>query len=332
MSSDSEMATDPVRNGSVDVITWDLLLPGAAKITSAVPSSALPLLAPGTCRANADAAEVSIYLNPETFCKIAGEFWRTIGFRHPITKELAYKEQVTLLWPNDQRYRRAAHHIEAKYLEYQANKRYKLVALKQTLDKRAVYDENSAANLLNAAKYSAVADLLWPFIVPAQGRPSSIAGKALLYAKKLWHDWSFNGWVSIQSNDAMSGFYNCCSDKYSPELRWLLEHASAIDHYAADSTHPATHLFDHVTRWDLMYHGGYATDISVSRNLNRLLDAVTCFAYWTTIRQHELAGALILRNRLNAAIAEGTTTRVLLGSMARLPPELLQVIVGHLDG
>ncbi len=331
MSSESEMATDPLRNGSVDVITWDLLLPGAAKITSSLPSFAFPLLAPGTCRANADAAEVSIYLNPETFCKIAGEFWRTIGFRHPITKELAYKEQVTMLWPNDQRYCRAAHHIEAKYVQYQANKRYKLVALKQTLDKRAVYDQNSAANLLNAAKYSAVADLLWPFIVPAQGCPSSIAGRALLYAKKLWHDWSFNGWLSVQISDASSGFYNHWHDKYSLELRWLMEHASAIDCYAADGTHPASHLFIHVTRWDLIYHGGLATDISVSRNLYRLLDAVTCFAYWTTIRQHELAGALILRNRLNAAVAGGTSTRVMLGSMARLPPELLQVIAGHLE-
>jgi len=90
-------------------------------------------------------------------------------------------------------------------------------------------------------------------------------------------------------------------------------------------------LFDHVTRGDLRYHGRYATDISVSRNLNRLLDAVTCFAYWTTIRQHELAGALILRNRLNAAIAGGMTTRVMLGTMAWLPPELLQVIAGHLE-
>ena len=49
------------------------------------------------------------------------------------------------------------------------------------------------------------------------------------------------------------------------------------------------------------------------------------------MKQHELAGALILRNRLNAAIAGGTTTRVMLGSMARLPPELLQVIAGHLE-
>jgi len=40
MSPESEMAADPLRNGSVDVITWDLLLPGAAKITSAFPSSA----------------------------------------------------------------------------------------------------------------------------------------------------------------------------------------------------------------------------------------------------------------------------------------------------
>ena len=331
MSSESEVATDPLRNGSMDVITWDLLLPGAAKITSSLPSFAFPLLAPGTCRANADAAEVSFYLNPETFCKIAGEFWRTIGFRHPITKELAYKEQVTLLWPNTHRYCQAAHHIEAKYIQYKANKRYKLVALKQTLDKRAVYDENSAANLLNAAKYSAVADLLWPFIVPAQGRPSSIAGTALLYAKKLWHCWSFNGWMSIQISDAMNGWYNCWHHNFSPELRWLMKHASAIDCYAADGTHPASHLFDHVTRCDLIYHGRYATDISVSRNLNRLLDAVTCFAYWTTIRQHELAGALILRNRLNAAIAGGSTTRVMLGSLARLPPELLQVIAGHLE-
>ena len=110
-----------------------------------------------------------------------------------------------------------------------------------------------------------------------------------------------------------------------------MQHASAIDCYAADGTHPAGHLFDHVTRGDLMYHSRYATDISVSRNLNRLLDAVTCFAYWTTIKQHELAGALILRNGLNAALAGGTTTRVMLGSMARLPPELPQVIAGHLD-
>ncbi len=331
MSPESEMAADPLRNGSVDVITWDLLLPGAAKITSSLPSFACPLPAPGTCRANADAADFSIYLNPETFCEIAGEFWRTIGFRHPITKELAYKEQVTLLWPNDQRYCRAAHHIEAKYIQYKANKRCKLVALKQTLDKRAVYDENSAANLLNAAKYSAVADLLWPFIIPAQGYPSSIAGKALLYAKKLWHYWSFNGWMSIQISDARIGFYSCWHPTYSPELQWLMKHASAIDCYAADGTHPASHLFDHVSRWDLMYHGGLAADISVSRNLNRLLDAATCFAYWTTIRQHELAGALILRNRLNAAVAGGTTSRVMLGSMARLPPELLQVIAGHLE-
>ncbi|DBA88428.1 TPA: hypothetical protein ACH3X2_004918 [Trebouxia sp. C0005] len=329
MLSESEMLIDPLRNGSVDVITWDLLLPGAAKITSSLPSFEFPLLAPGTCRA--DGAELSIYLNPETFCKVAGEFWRTIGFRHPITKEIAYKEQVTLLWPSDQRYCRAAHHIEAKYIQYKANKRHKLVALKQTLDKRAVYDDNSAANLLNAAKYSAVGDLLWPFIVPAQDSPSSIAGKALLYAKKLWHHWTFNGWVGIQVSDAMSGFYLPWSCAYPPELVWLMEHAAAIDRYAADGTHPARNLFVHVTRWDLMYYGGLATDISVSRNLNRLLDAVTCFAYWNTIRQHELAGALILRNRLNAAVAGGTTTRDILGSMARLPPELLQVIAGQLE-
>ena len=125
---------------------------------------------------------------------------------------------MTLLWPNNQRYCQAAHHIEAKYIQYKANKRYKLVALKQTLEKRAVYDENSAANLLNAAKYSAVADLPWPFIVPAQGRPSSIAGIALLYARKLWHNWSFNGWLSIQMNDGMTGFYNRCCDKFVPEF------------------------------------------------------------------------------------------------------------------
>ena len=89
----------------------------------------------------------------------------------------------------------------------------------------------------------------------------------------------------------MSGFYNCRTDKYSPELLWLMQHASAIDCYAADGTRPAGHLFDHVTRGDLMYHSRYAADISVSRNLNRLLDAVTCFAYWTTMKQHELAGA-----------------------------------------
>ena len=118
------------------------------------------------------------------------------------------------------------------------------------------------------------------------------------------------------------------------ELLWLMQHASAIDCYAADgrhAVHPAGHLFDHVTCCDRMYHSRYATGISVSRNLNRLLDAVTCFAYWTTIRQHKLAVALILRNRLNAAIADGTTTRVMLGSMARLPPELLQVIAGYLE-
>ena len=284
----------------------------------------------------------------ETFCKTAGEFWRTIGFRHLITKEVAYKEQVMLLWPNDQRYCRASHHIEAKYIQYKANKRYKLGALKQTLDKRAVYDKNSAANLLNVAKYSAVASLLWLFIVPAQGCPSSIAGKALLSANIFWHHWSFNGclsspvasldaqsfngWVNIQISDAMSEFYNRWYGEYSPEVWWLMKHASAIDCYAADGTHPADHLSDHVTRGDLMYHGGLATDISVSvnRNLNRLLDAVTCFAYWTTIRQHELADALILRNRLSAAIAGGTTTRVMSGSLARLPPELLQIIAGHL--
>ena len=56
MSSKSEMATEPLRNGSVDVITWDLLLPGAAKITSSLPSFAFPHLAAGTCRASADAA------------------------------------------------------------------------------------------------------------------------------------------------------------------------------------------------------------------------------------------------------------------------------------
>ena len=194
-----------------------------------------------------------------------------------------------------------------------------------------MYDENSAANLLNAAKCSAVADLLWPFIVPAQSRPSSIAGKALLYAKKLWHHWSSNGWASIQTSDAVGGFCSKWYDEYPYELLWLMKHASAIGCYAADGTHPASHLFVHVSRWDMMYCGGLATDISVSRNLNRLLDAATCFAYWTTIRQHELAGALILRNRLNAAIAGGATTRVMLLSMARLPPELLQVIAGYLE-
>ena len=121
------------------------------------------------------------------------------------------------------------------------------MALKQTLDKRAVYDEDSAANLLNAAKYSAVADLLWPFIVPAQGHPSSIAGTALLCAKKLWHRWSFDGWVGIPISDTVSGWYNCWHHNFSPELWWLMKHASAIDCYAADGTHPASHLFDHVT-------------------------------------------------------------------------------------
>ena len=176
-----------------------------------------------------------------------------------------------------------------------------------------------------------MADLLWPFIIPAQVYPSSIAGKALLYAKKLQHDWSFTGWASVQVSDAWSVFYRSWHHNFSPELCWLIKHASAVDCYAADGTHPASHLFDRVTRRDLRYHGRYATDISVSRNLNRLLDAVTCFAYWTTIRQHELAGVLILRNRLNAAVAGGMTTRVKLGSMACLPPELLQVIAGHLD-
>ena len=58
--------------------------------------------------------------------------------------------------------------------------------------------------------------------------------------------------------------------------------------------------------WDLIQHmtgqlgvSDYVLDTS---ELIRLSDAVTRYAYWITIRQHELAGALMMHKRLQAAI------------------------------
>ena len=78
---------------------------------------------------------------------------------------------------------------QARYIQYKLANRQKLVALKHTLPKRAAYDDNEAAKLHDTAKYTAVADLLWQFINPAERQSSSLAGKALLYAKKAQHSW-----------------------------------------------------------------------------------------------------------------------------------------------
>lgn len=228
---------------------------------------------------------------------------------------------MTLLWPDVLKLRRAIRVIEAQYMKYKAAKRQKLVALKQTLDKRAVYNENSAAALLNTAKYSDVADLLWCFIVPATGQPSSVAGKALLYAKKVQHGWLVEGWADVTGGNSYLGVR---LGKYTHDLTWLIGKASSIDKYAAAGTNPTRNLIRHLT-----CRVG-SRDISTSRNLNRLLDAATCFAYWTTIRQHELAGTLLMCNRLHAAIGSDTGTRSTLGSLACLQPELLQIVLSHL--
>lgn len=75
---------------------------------------------------------------------------------------------------------------QARYIQYKSANRQKLVALKHTLPKN---DDNEAAKLHDTAKYTAVADLLWQFINPAERQSSSLAGKALLHAKKAQHSW-----------------------------------------------------------------------------------------------------------------------------------------------
>ena len=318
MTCGEDTESDPFVNGTADVITWDLLLPGAAKITTLAP---VPLSTPATHQSTPCAAEVCIYLNPDTLYAVAGKHWKSAGFRHPLTSESVHSAQVTLLWPDVLKFRHAVRLIEAQYLRYKAAKRQKLVALKQTLDKRVVYNENSAAALLNTAKFSDVADLLWCFIVPATGQPNNVAGKALLYAKKVQHSWLVEGWADVTGGNSYLGVR---LGKYRHELTWLIGKASDIDKYAADGTNPTRNLVRHLT-----CRVG-ARDISTSRNLNRLLDAATCFAYWTTIRQHELAGTLLMCNRFCAAIASDTCTRSTLGSLACLHPELLQIVLSHL--
>ncbi len=312
----------PFTDGSVDVITGELLLPGAAKITTLAAS---PAPMPGTCQAKLSTAELHTYLNPRTFQTVAGVYWKSVGFRHPVTSEYVHMGQVELLWPDAHRYRHAARTIEASFIRFKKGRQHKLAALKFALDDRAVYDELSRANLVNTVKYSAVAELLWPFVVPAEGNPSSIAGKALLYASKIRHGWLHNSWASVGTFD---GHYNgYCWGDFEAELWWLNSHSAAIDKYAAEGTHPTRHLTWHLTRQRGVY--GYAKDSSISRNLNRLLDAVTCYAYWSTIRQHEIAGTVLMRNRLTVAIGQDACTRNTLGSMACLPPELLQMVLNQ---
>ena len=314
--------TNPLCNGSVDVVTRDLLQPGAAKITG-LASVAQPWITPGSCQSEAGAAQVCVYTSPRTFYKVAGQYWKSTGFTHPVTGEFVLTAQVQFIWPEVQTYSRAARFIEARYIQYKVAKRQKLVALKHTLHKRAVYDKVEAANLPATAKYTTAADMLWHFIIPAKGHPSSIAGNALLYAKTVQSGWLNENWGDVTVRRPL---HSLSWGQHDFELWWLNSHSACIDSYAAAGTSPTRDFTSHLTRQ--LGESNYEQDTT---KLNCLLDVVTCYAYWTTIKQHELAGTLMMHNRSQAAIDSDSCTQGALGSLAYMQPELLQVILMHLN-
>ena len=95
-----ELDTNPLCNGSVDVVTWDLR---AAKITTRA-SVAHRWHRSYNRRSKAYAEEMCMYLNPRTLHAVAGQYWKSIG----LCSEVVHMAQVSLCWPEVQAYRRAA--------------------------------------------------------------------------------------------------------------------------------------------------------------------------------------------------------------------------------
>lgn len=234
-----------------------------------------------------------------------------------------------------------------KYQQARDRRMERLAAMRPFVDKRAIYDVNSQANLINTVKYSKLFDAIWAVVsLPNQEfnqlRPvEPLAAKTLVYAKTIYTLWLTDAWNSVfYSVDPCTDFYSFKSryvckhgcDKYQTEFEWLTSPTGLIlDNYAAQGTQPMLKVLRHFIT--IREHPAYSQkkfrDVKVLRNLHRFLDAVTLYAYWTVMQTYELWGERLMTQRLEIALHDDRYIEYL-GKLSTLPKACLENIYKHL--
>ena len=180
-----------------------------------------------------------------------------------------------------------------------------LAAMRPKVDARAVYDANTHADLKNTGKYADLHAALWQAFVPEVDKLNSrlhAAASALLYVQAVYDLWLDSGW----------------SGNFTFEFQWLREHCEDIDRYAAEGTAPTRHIIKHFIRRRAP-DTPPIRDTTVLRNLHRVKDVATLFAYWTIMRDYELLAEHMLKLRIEKAVLAQAACRHDLGVLCCVP-------------
>lgn len=224
-----------------------------------------------------------------------------------------------------------------------------LAARRASTETRATYDTNWHANLINSFKssqlYEALQDVLTS--VP-QSNFASVpcvidAVKTLKYATTIYNLWLSDAWSSVfyQVIDIGTGCgswspengWGPFSDYYQTEFEWICSHSQKIDAYAEQGTQPARHVihnFVEMKEDEEMKYSRRRDDSKILRNLHRFMDAVSLYAYWTTMRAYEMWGEKLLRQRLQVALLDDRYCVEYLGSLSNAPKACLREIANNL--
>ncbi len=206
-----------------------------------------------------------------------------------------------------------------------------LAAMRFNIDAKAVYDVNTHGDLINTGKYADLHDTLWQAFVPEKDKINSrldIAASALLYVQTVYDLWLEGGWRQVEWYiiDEGRGYW---SGNHSTEFERLSDHHEDIDRYAEEGTAPTRHLNMHFIR---QHETPSICDTAILRNLHRIRDAATLFAYWTVMRDYEFLGEHMLRRRVEKAVLSSASSCKELGRLSCLPVQVLNHVLCFMDG
>ena len=208
-----------------------------------------------------------------------------------------------------------------------------LAAMRFNVDAKAVYDVKTHADLINTGKYADLHATLWQAFVPDNIIINSrlhIAASALLYVQAVYDLWFDGAWRQVEWSIVYEG-QGYWSGNYQTEFEWLSARCEDIDRYAEEGTAPTGHLTMHfISRHDP--DTSPTCDTAVLRNLHRIRDATTLFAYWTVMRDYEILGEHMLRLRVEKAVLSEAPTWNELGRLSCLPVQVLDHVLCFMDG
>lgn len=204
-----------------------------------------------------------------------------------------------------------------------------LAKLRYNVDTMATYSSIERHNLINTAKYAQLHAVMLIHFVPEDNLDNSnsdllAVAQVLQCAIYVYNKWYSEGRMVIKLRTDLDSHSNYLiwfeDDEYAATLcQW----AEGIDKYAATDSFPTRRLLAHSG-----FIGNYS-DVQMVRNLNRFMDAVTLFAYWTLIQDFQELGFGLLRNRLRIAIDSHCLGARDLGNLSMLPSECLKKIHGY---